>query len=87
MRKKRALLTEELAAKDFLNIVQELEELSRIAYRLEAYVSLWFSENTQDQAAQSLMARVEQFTAELVKPYPVLQPVVENSFPMRPLNA
>ncbi len=63
---KRALLTEEIAAKDFLNIVKEMEELSRIAYRLEAYVSLWFSENTQDQAAQSLMARVEQFTAELV---------------------
>lgn len=62
---KRTLLTESLSKEDFLKIVQDLETLSRAAYRLEAYVSLWFSENTQDQAAQSLMARVDQFTAEL----------------------
>jgi len=62
---KRALLAESLSKEDFLKIVRDLETLSRVAYRLEAYVSLWFSENTQDQAAQSLMARVDQFTAEL----------------------
>jgi len=62
---KRTLLTESLSKEDFLKIVQDLETLSRVAYRLEAYVSLWFSENTQDQAAQSFMARVDQFTAEL----------------------
>ena len=62
---KRALLTEDLSKEDFLKMVQDLEALSRGAYRLEAYASLWFSENTQDQGAQSLMARVEQFTAEL----------------------
>ena len=63
---KRALLTEQLPAEEFLKIIRDMEDLSRLAHRLEAFVSLWFSENTQDQAAQSLMARVEQFTAELV---------------------
>ena len=63
---KRALLTEQLSAEEFLKIIRDMEDLSRLAHRLEAFVSLWFSENTQDQAAQTLMARVEQFTAELV---------------------
>jgi oligoendopeptidase F len=49
----------------FMEIVRELEAISRQAYHLNGYASLSFAADTQDQSAQTLMARVQQFMAQM----------------------
>ncbi len=61
----RAELKAEIAPEKFLAILQESEALTRAGYRVYGFASLGFSANTQDQAAQALMGRVQQFFAEL----------------------
>lgn len=63
--KVRPDLTPEISADRFMEIMKLDEEATRLAYKLNAFASLSFSQDTQDQAAQSLMARVDQFMAEL----------------------
>ena len=63
--KVRPELTPEISAERFLEIMKLDEEATRLAYKLNAFANLSFSQDTQDQAAQSLMARVDQFMAEL----------------------
>ncbi len=62
---RRPALSEAIGSEDFLQIVAGLEALYRQAYRLNGFASLWFTEDTQNQSAQTLLARVEQFLAEL----------------------
>jgi len=61
----RAQLTPTISFEDFLIIIHKAEEMQTLGYRLYAYAGLSFSADTQDQAALTLMARVEQFVAEL----------------------
>ena len=61
----REQLRSDLPAAEFLGYVQQLETITLGMHRLNYYPSLRFAENTQDQNALTLMARVEQFTAEL----------------------
>jgi len=63
--KKRALLKPAMAREDFLKLIQELEEITLLLQRISGFAELWFSEDTQNQAAQTLMARVEQLSAEV----------------------
>jgi oligoendopeptidase F len=63
--KYRALLKEDISEKDFLKIIQALEQIHRIGAKLGSYAGLWFSADTQDQGALSLMARTEQLSADL----------------------
>ena len=63
MEARRAELRPELAPETFLDLLRELEGISKQANRLEAFAGLWFAEDTQNQAAQSLVARVDQFMA------------------------
>ena len=49
----------------FLGIIHKVEHISELNNRLYAFAGLWFSENTQNQEAQSLQARVEQFLARI----------------------
>ena len=50
---------------DFLDTVQKIEENTHIAQRIEAYAGLWFAAETQNQDAQTFVAKVDQFIAEL----------------------
>ncbi len=50
---------------EFLGIVRKLEEINLAANKLSNFAYLTFSADTQSQAAQSLVQRVEQFFAEL----------------------
>jgi oligoendopeptidase F len=59
----RPRLDPDMAPDAFLELVRQLEALSRKLYRVAAYANLWFSADTQDQAAQSFMARIDQFWA------------------------
>ena len=63
--KVRPELTPEISAERFMEIIKLDEEATQLAYKLNAFANLSFAQNTQDQAAQSLMARVDQFMAEL----------------------
>ncbi len=63
--KVRPELTPEISDRRFLEIIKLDEAATHLAYRLNAYANLCFAQDTQDQAAQSLLARVEQFMADL----------------------
>lgn len=61
----RAELSPQISEERFMELVHELDAITRLAYRVYGYASLWFNEDTQNQAAQTFMARVRQFMAEL----------------------
>ncbi len=61
----RAGLNADLPTDKFLDIVRASEKIMRAGYRVYGFASLSFAANTQDQAAQALMGRVQQFFAEL----------------------
>jgi oligoendopeptidase F len=61
----RANLTPDLPADRFVDIVRASEEMTRVAHKLYAFAGLSFAADTQDQAAQSLQARVQQFLADM----------------------
>ncbi len=61
----RVSLREDMPVEEFLNILHQLEKIQNLGSRLYAYAGLLFSEDTQNQTAQTLTARVEQFVADL----------------------
>lgn len=61
----RNKLNPEMDADTFLEVVRASEATSRTANRINVFAGLSFSEDTQNQNAQSLMSRVQQFTAEM----------------------
>ena len=62
--KKRAILKDEISIADFLAMIHALEEIARIENKLSSYAGLWFTEDTQNQAALSLVAQTDQLVAE-----------------------
>jgi oligoendopeptidase F len=60
----RGKLKPEMEAGQFIEIVHASEATSRILNRLFGFASLSFAADTQDQAAQALTSRIEQFKAE-----------------------
>ena len=75
----RSKLAENLSQADFLAIIRQMEEINSIGYRLYAFANLSFAENTQNQAAQSLLMRVQQYFADLSNRTLFFQPVVEGA--------
>ncbi len=61
----RPIFTTEIAEDEFLAFIKKLESVQRRANRLGGYAQLLFAQDTQNQAVQTLMARVDQFGAEL----------------------
>ncbi|MBI3738780.1 MAG: oligoendopeptidase F, partial [Chloroflexi bacterium] len=61
----RARLHPGLEADSFLEIVRASEATSRIISKLYSFAGLSFAANTQDQTAQTLQARIDQFAAEM----------------------
>lgn len=61
----RPQLKADISTEEFLSIVRQLEAVNLAAHKLASFASLTFSGDTQSQAAQSLLQRVEQFFAEL----------------------
>jgi oligoendopeptidase F len=61
----RGNLNPEIDAETFLDIVRASEETVRLIKRLDGFAGLSFAADTQDQNAQSLMGRVQQFLAEI----------------------
>ena len=61
----RDKLNSEVDVETFLAVVRASETTSRIVNRINAFAGLSFAEDTQNQNAQSLMGRVQQFAAEM----------------------
>ncbi len=62
----RPQLSPDIPADNFFTIVHKLEEIEDLGSRVHGFVGLLFTEDTQNQVAQSLNARVQQFVADLV---------------------
>jgi len=60
---KRPQLSPDMAPAGFMDFVARLEVINKEGARLYAFAGLSFSADTQDQSAQTLMARVDQFMA------------------------
>jgi oligoendopeptidase F len=60
----RGKLNPSIDEKQFLDVVRASEAISRLLNKLYSFAGLSFAADTQDQAAQTLMARIEQFAAE-----------------------
>ena len=63
--KKRPLLSEKIDLKELLPIIEALESIHRLAYRLGGYASLWFAADTQNQEALGMLMRSEQLISEI----------------------
>ena len=63
--KLRQQLKPDLAVSDFLGMMKTSEEITRNVNILSSYAELTFSADTQDQAVQTLLGRIQQFKAEL----------------------
>ncbi len=60
----REQLAPDISEALFLQIVENYERFLRLALRLNGFAELTFASDTQDQKAQALVARVNQFQAE-----------------------
>lgn len=58
-------LTPEISVEKFLEILKAQENLQKLLMRLYGFASLSFSGNTQDQKAQTAIARVQQVAADV----------------------
>ncbi|NWG34424.1 MAG: M3 family oligoendopeptidase [Chloroflexi bacterium] len=61
----RNKLTPDMDTDTFMDVVRASEAIVRILNRIYAFAGLSFAEDTQNQNAQSLMGRVQQFAAEM----------------------
>lgn len=61
----RNKLRADMPAEDFMHIVKTSEVTARIVHKLDAFAGLSFAADTQDQSAQSLQSRVQQFMADM----------------------
>jgi oligoendopeptidase F len=61
----RGKLKPDMDADNFLEVVRASEATTRIINRIYAFAGLSFASDTQDQSAQSLLGRVQQFAAEM----------------------
>ena len=61
----RGKLKPDIDAKQFLEILRASEETARVANKLYSFAGLSFTEDTQNQTAQTLQTRAQQFLAEI----------------------
>jgi oligoendopeptidase F len=60
----RVDLTKDISRKKVMQILHQLEDSMRVAYKVYAFSQLWFNEDTQNQDAQTFVAKVQQFMAD-----------------------
>jgi len=61
----RGKLNPDMDANTFLDVVRASESMSRIVNKMYSFAGLAFAEDTQNQNAQTLIARMQQFAAEM----------------------
>ena len=60
----RPKLSEDISAADFNRALELSQQLTAAANRLGSYAGLWFSEDTQNQAALAFQGKIGQLTTE-----------------------
>ncbi len=58
-------LKDNLLSEVFIEIIRELEEITKLVQRIGGFAELWFTEDTQNQSAQAMVAKIEQLSAEV----------------------
>ena len=61
----RENLDAEISNTDFMVLIHQVEEISQLISKIGSFAGLWYTEDTQNQAAQNFKARVDQFGAEI----------------------
>jgi oligoendopeptidase F len=61
----RPALDETISLEKFMQMVKQLEQITDEGNILYSFPGLWFASDTQNQSAQTLMARINQFSAEM----------------------
>ncbi|MCJ7716563.1 MAG: M3 family oligoendopeptidase [Anaerolineales bacterium] len=61
----RPKLTDNITEDTFQKIVKELEEITNQSHRLVVFAGLWLTEDTQNQDALALQAKIDQFVVTL----------------------
>ncbi len=61
----RSELIPEISTEALLAFVHRTENIFRLGYRVYGFAALWFSEDTQNQDAQTFIAKVQQFFAHM----------------------
>ncbi len=61
----RGKLRADMPTDEFMHVVKTSEQMTRINIKLDAFAGLAFAADTQDQAAQTLQNRVQQFMADM----------------------
>jgi oligoendopeptidase F len=61
----RPRLQAEISIESFLSVVKDYEAINHLARRIYSFAGLSFAADTQDQAIQAFMARIDQMVAEL----------------------
>ena len=62
---KRPQLAADIDQGSFMDMVREMEGISRLMHRIYYYANLWFAAETQDEQAVNFVSRVDQFMAEV----------------------
>ena len=62
---RRSELNPDISPATFMSIVKDLDAITVLAQNIYSFCGLYFSEDTQNQEAQNLMAKAEQFMAEI----------------------
>ena len=65
LEKRRAVLVDDISQDVFLSVVKDMEAIVALGQKVATFAGLYFSEDTQNEIAQSLMARVDQFVSEM----------------------
>jgi oligoendopeptidase F len=63
--KVRDRLQEDISHEDFMAIIRQEESINYLGHMVYSFANLSFAEDTQNQQAQTLMARVDQYMADL----------------------
>ncbi|OJX48186.1 MAG: oligoendopeptidase F [Chloroflexi bacterium 44-23] len=63
--KRRPQLVNDISNETFLSVVKDMEAIVVLGQKINAFAGLYFSEDTQNEAAQSLVARMDQLVADL----------------------
>jgi oligoendopeptidase F len=58
-------LSAQIAGDDFQGMIGRLEEITRLMHRIHSFAGLAFAADTQDQAAQAFVARIDQLMAKV----------------------
>ena len=62
---RRDELKDDIRSEEFIEIIKKLEEITKLIQRIGGFADLWFTEDTQDQFAQAMVAKIEQLSAEV----------------------